>query len=75
LLEKCLSSVDKEQFIVINNISRVLNHGKIFKELQPNTSKIVQLRQISRLEDRLKKLEVIIASKKSFLVRGTMFFF
>ncbi|CAI6356587.1 unnamed protein product [Macrosiphum euphorbiae] len=69
LFEKCLSSVDKEQFIVINNISKVLNIRKIFKDLQPNTSKIVQLLQISRLEDRLKKLEVIIGSEKSILMR------
>ncbi|XP_060858055.1 dynactin subunit 2-like [Metopolophium dirhodum] len=69
LLEKCLSSVDKEQFIVINNISKVLSIGKKFKDLKPNTSKIVQLLQISRLEDRLRKLEVIIGSEKSILMR------
>jgi len=74
LLEKCLSSVDKEQFTVINNISKMLNIGKKFKDLKPNTSKIVKLLQISRLEDRLTKLEVIIGSKKSILVRGTIFF-
>ncbi|XP_029341521.1 uncharacterized protein LOC107885072 [Acyrthosiphon pisum] len=69
LLEKCSSSVNKEQFILINNITKVLNIGKIFKNLKSNTSKIVQLLQISRLEDRLKKLEVNIGSEKSILMR------
>lgn len=55
----------------------MLNIRKAFKDLKPNTSnkKIIHLLQISRLEDRLKKLEVIIGSEKSILVRGTMFFF
>jgi len=74
LLEERLCSVDKEQFVVINNITKVLNIEKTLKDLKPNTSKIVQLLQISRLEDRLKKLEVIIGSEKSILVRNTIFF-
>ncbi|KAL4135608.1 hypothetical protein QTP88_007206 [Uroleucon formosanum] len=71
LLEKCLSSIDKKQFILINNISKVLNIKKTFKDLKLNTSnkKIIHSLQISRLEDRIKKLEVIIGSEKSILMR------
>lgn len=55
----------------------MLNIKKTFKDLKLNTSnkKIIHSLQISRLEDRIKKLEVIIGSEKSILVRGTMFFF
>ncbi|XP_022168890.1 uncharacterized protein LOC111032751 [Myzus persicae] len=69
LLEKYLCRVDKEQFILINNISKVLNIETTLTDLKPNTLKSVQLQQISRLENRLQKLEVIIGSEKTILIR------
>lgn len=52
----------------------MLNIETTLTDLKPNTLKSVQLQQISRLENRLQKLEVIIGSEKTILVRSTMFF-
>jgi len=51
-------------------MSKLLNIKVTLKDLKPSTLKTVQLLQISRLEERLQKLEEIIGSEKSILVRG-----
>jgi len=51
-----------------------LNIETTLKDLKPNALKSVQLQQISQLENRLQKLEVIIGPEKSILVRSTVFF-
>lgn len=63
LLNKILYSDNKER--VINNIPRVINIKVV-----SNTNKLKtdQLSQISRLEKRLQKLEIIIGSDKCTLV-------
>ncbi|XP_060846939.1 LOW QUALITY PROTEIN: dynactin subunit 2-like [Rhopalosiphum padi] len=68
-LENRLSGIDKEQPIFINNMSKLLNIKVTLKDLKPSTLKTVQLLQISRLEERLQKLEEIIGSEKSILMR------
>jgi len=75
LLDKCLCSFDKEQFIVINHIPKVLSIKITLENLKSNATRCVQLLQIAQLEDRLKKLEVIIGSEKSILVRSTICIF
>ncbi|XP_026820126.1 dynactin subunit 2-like [Rhopalosiphum maidis] len=68
-LENHLSGIDKEQPLFINNMSKLLNIKVTLKNLKPSTLKTVQLLQISRLEERLQKLEEIIGSEKSILMR------
>ncbi|KAF0762828.1 dynactin subunit 2-like [Aphis craccivora] len=68
-LEKPLCCVDKEQFVFINNMSKVLNIKVTLNDLKPST---VQSLQRYQLEDRLQKLEEIIGSEKSILVKALL---